>query len=90
MSLDEDNDSNAYQIGRLFAVLERIQKVALEKYDSESGESKKINSTITDRYFGSASTVPYSVFPRLLLRIIRRLPLSRGLLLGPTSGAGVG
>ncbi len=67
MSLDKENDNNAYQIGRLFAVLERIQKVALEKYDSTSGESKKINSTITDRYFGSASTVPYSVFPRLLV-----------------------
>ncbi len=66
MSLDEDNENNAYQLGMLFAVLERIQKVALEKYDSISGESKKINSTITDRYFGSASTVPYSVFPRLL------------------------
>jgi len=67
VGLDENNDNDAYQLGRLFAVLERIQKVALEKYDSTSGESKKINSTITDRYFGTASTVPYSVFPRLLV-----------------------
>jgi CRISPR-associated protein Csd1 len=56
MSLDENNDNNAYLLGRLFAVLERTQSSAI----------KGANATITDRYFGSASTVPYSVFPRLL------------------------
>ncbi|MCF6354500.1 MAG: type I-C CRISPR-associated protein Cas8c/Csd1 [Candidatus Polarisedimenticolaceae bacterium] len=56
MSLDENNESDAYQLGRLFAVLERIQSSAI----------KNANATITDRYFASASTVPYSVFPRLL------------------------
>jgi len=56
MSLDEGNDNNAYLLGRLFAVLERIQSSAIEG----------ANATITDRYFGSASTIPYSVFPRLL------------------------
>jgi len=56
MSLDEENDNNAYLLGRLFAVLERTQSSAI----------KNANATITDRYFGSASTVPYSVFPRLL------------------------
>jgi CRISPR-associated protein Csd1 len=56
MSLDENSGNDAYQLGRLFAVLERIQSAAI----------KDANATITDRYFGSASTVPYSVFPRLL------------------------
>jgi len=56
MSLDEDNHNEAYQLGRLFAVLERTQSSAI----------KGANATITDRYFGTASTVPYSVFPRLL------------------------
>ena len=56
MSLDECNDNDAYLLGRLFAVLERIQFSAV----------KGANATITDRYFGSASTVPFSVFPRLL------------------------
>lgn len=56
MSLDKENDNNAYLLGRLFAVLERTQSSAI----------KGANATITDRYFGSASTVPYSVFPRLL------------------------
>ncbi len=56
MGLDENNENNAYQLGRLFAVLERTQSSAI----------KSANATITDRYFGTASTVPYSVFPRLL------------------------
>jgi len=56
MSLDKNNDNTAYLLGRLFAVLERIQSSAI----------KNANATIADRYFASASTVPYSVFPRLL------------------------
>jgi CRISPR-associated protein Csd1 len=56
MSLDVNFNNDAYQLGRLFAVLERIQSAAI----------KGANATITDRYFGSASTVPYSVFPRLV------------------------
>jgi CRISPR-associated protein Csd1 len=56
MSLDEHNTNDAYQLGRLFATLERIQ----------SGAIGNANATITDRYYGAASTVPYSVFPRLI------------------------
>lgn len=56
MSLDVDNSNEAYLLGRLFAVLERIQHEAINN----------ANATIADRYFASASTVPYSVFPRLL------------------------
>lgn len=56
MSLDVNFNNHAYQLGRLFAVLERIQSAAI----------KGANATITDRYFSSASTVPYSVFPRLV------------------------
>lgn len=56
MSLDIENNNEAYLLGRLFAVIERIQSNAV----------KEANATVTDRYFGSASTVPYSVFPRLL------------------------
>lgn len=56
MSLDVENSNEAYLLGRLFAVLERIQHEAINN----------ANATIADRYFSSASTVPYSVFPRLL------------------------
>ena len=56
MSLDKGSTNRAYLLGRLFAVLERIQYQAL-------GD---INAGIADRYYGSASAVPFSVFPRLL------------------------
>ncbi|WP_116963181.1 type I-C CRISPR-associated protein Cas8c/Csd1 [Fastidiosibacter lacustris] len=57
MSLDESNTNQAYLLGRLFAVLENIQERAL---------GDKLNATIADKYYASASTVPYSVYPRLL------------------------
>lgn len=57
MSLDESNYNPAYLLGRLFAVLENIQRNAL---------GDKVNATIADKYYASASTVPYSVYPRLL------------------------
>ena len=57
MGLDEQSALPAYRLGRLFAVLERIQEGAL---------GKDVNATIADRYYGTASSVPYSVFPRLL------------------------
>lgn len=56
MSLDIASRNQAYLLGRLFAVLERIQHQAL-------GD---VNAGIADRYYGSASAVPFSVFPRLL------------------------
>ncbi len=57
MGLDEQSALPAYRLGRLFAVLERIQEGAL---------GKDVNATIADRYYGTASSVPYFVFPRLL------------------------
>ncbi len=56
VSLDENSQSTPYNLGRLFAVLERIQENAL-------GD---INTTIKDRYFGAAGCTPATVFPRLL------------------------
>lgn len=56
VSLNKESQNLAYSLGRLFAVLERIQYQAL-------GE---LNAGIADRYYGSASAVPFSVFPRLL------------------------
>ncbi|AQT68713.1 CRISPR-associated protein Cas8c/Csd1, subtype I-C/DVULG [Anaerohalosphaera lusitana] len=55
--LDTENKTPAYLLGRLFAVLERTQQAAL---------GQNINSTIKDRYFGSASATPSVVFPQLL------------------------
>ena len=56
MSLNNESPNRAYLLGRLFAVLERIQYQAL-------GE---LNAGIADRYYDSASAVPFSVFLRLL------------------------
>ncbi|MFA4911955.1 MAG: type I-C CRISPR-associated protein Cas8c/Csd1 [Desulfobacteria bacterium] len=61
VSLNEHNTNNAYLLGRLFSLLEKVQKDAL---------GNNINATIRDRYFGAASATPGSVFP-LLLRLSR-------------------
>ncbi len=54
--LDVNQDHPAYRLGRLFAVLERIQSRA----------QPGISATIRDRYYGAASSTPASVFPTLL------------------------
>ena len=56
MSLDRDNPSIGYRIGRLFATLEKIQEEA----------SPGINATIRDRYYAAASSSPATVFSRLM------------------------
>jgi CRISPR-associated protein Csd1 len=55
MSIDEGSSSVAYRLGRLFAVLERVQQVAINP-----------GATIRDRFFGAASANPVTVFPRLI------------------------
>ncbi|NGZ74049.1 type I-C CRISPR-associated protein Cas8c/Csd1 [Saccharibacillus alkalitolerans] len=57
--LNEDAQPVAYRLGRLFAVLERAQTDA-------AGGPGRLNATIKDRYFGSASATPAAVFPILL------------------------
>ncbi|WP_052769938.1 type I-C CRISPR-associated protein Cas8c/Csd1 [Paenibacillus sp. IHB B 3415] len=61
MELNENTETQpvAYRLGRLFAVLERAQIEA-------SGGYGKLNTTIKDRYFSSASTTPLAVFPNLI------------------------
>ena len=54
--LDIDNPSAAYRLGRLFAVLERIQESA----------SPGLNATIRERYYGAASSTPVTVFTTLM------------------------
>ena len=57
MSLDPDCLHVAYRLGRLFAALEKTQEDAL---------GAKLNVTIKDRFFSSASANPVVAFPRLL------------------------
>jgi CRISPR-associated protein Csd1 len=56
VSLDPDEPNPGYRLGRLFAVVENIQR-------SAQGD---INVTIRDRYFGSAMTAPRSAFAELM------------------------
>ncbi len=55
VSLDKENTNTGYRLGRLFAVFERIQTAA----------NPGINSTIRDKYFGSAAATPKNIFPML-------------------------
>ncbi len=55
VSLKPERPEIAYQLGRLFAALEKSQEDAMPG----------LNATIKDRYFGSASATPGVVFPRL-------------------------
>ena len=57
--VDEQCPDPAYRLGRLFAVLEKVQMDAISP-----------NATIRDRYYGAASATPVVVFPQLL----RKLP----------------
>ena len=56
VQLDPDNRAPAYLCGRLMAVLENAQRAALPN----------VNATVVDRFYGTASTAPASVFSRLL------------------------
>ena len=58
VGLDKSNMNPAYRLGRLFALLERIQ--------IESAKPVTLNSTIRERYYGAASSTPITVFPKLL------------------------
>ena len=57
VSLDPNFPKSAYQLGRLFAVLEAAQREAL---------GRNVNATIADRYYGAASATPARVFGSLL------------------------
>lgn len=56
MELDVSQTSVGYQLGRLFAVLEKIQEEA----------NPGINATIRERFYGAACATPVTVFANLL------------------------
>jgi len=56
MSLDVSQPSIGYQLGRLFATLEKIQEEA----------NPGLNATIRERFYGAACASPVSVFSNLL------------------------
>jgi CRISPR-associated protein, csd1 family len=56
VSVNKESTNIPYNLGRLFAVLERTQEAA----------NPNINTTIKDRFFNSASATPSLVFPTLI------------------------
>lgn len=54
--LDNHNTQTGYLLGRLFAILCYTQKCS----------SNKLNRTLRDSFYSSASSTPLSVFPRIL------------------------
>lgn len=63
VSLNESRKDAPYVMGRLFRVLEHVQKEANRKSDAPGG---KVVSTIKNRYFNSACSTPKTIFPVLL------------------------
>ena len=56
VSLDKQNTNVGYRLGRLFAILEKIQEEA----------NPGINATIRDKFYASASSTPNAVFGNLM------------------------
>lgn len=57
VSLDKSNTNPGYLLGRLFAVLERVQNAA--------NNYKEPNAGIRDRFYGAFSSTPITVLPLL-------------------------
>ncbi len=64
VALDSESTNIAYTLGRLFAVLERLQE-----------EANQHSSNLRDRYYTTASTSPAAVFPQILRQ--KNMQLSR-------------
>ena len=70
VKLNEEASYAPYVLGRLFAVLEKIQISAMKldapKPDVTKSNPPKSSATIRDRYFSSACATPAAVFPTLI------------------------
>ena len=62
VSLNEASTNPAYTLGRLFAIYEKVQ---IESVKANGNKDAKLNATIKDKYFNSASAMPSSIFPIL-------------------------
>ena len=68
VSLNENSANIPYTLGRLFSVLEAIQAAA----------NPGINTTIKDKYFNSAASIPAVIFPILINLAQKHLKKLRG------------
>lgn len=58
MGLDKESTDKAYLCGRIFAILQKLQE--------DAASPQKLNRTIKDSYFATASVTPASVMPKLI------------------------
>ena len=67
-AMDKENKNAGYLLGRLMAVLERMQQLALGS----------VNASVVDRFFAGASATPIAVFPRLLKNMRNHAAKAKG------------
>ena len=60
VTLNDETTYMPYVLGRLFAVLEKLQVESIES------NGKKLNTTIGDHFFNSACSTPATVYPTLI------------------------
>lgn len=74
--LNEHSLNEAYNLGRLFSVLEKLQQdseddfldsTVVERSSSPKKSNRLVGTTIKDQFFKSASVSPSRVFPNLLM-----------------------
>jgi len=67
-TMDPNNDNPGYLLGRLMAVIERIQQLAIGN----------VNASVVDRFFSGASATPRAVFTRLLKNARHHVAKAKG------------
>lgn len=68
MALNREETHTGYRLGRLFAVLDAAQYAGL---------GRRVNASVRDKFFGSASATPRHVFPTLLKAVQDHLSAAR-------------
>lgn len=76
MALDKTYDNIGYVLGRLFAVLEKVQEVA---HTPDGAKKSSLNRTIRDTYFSAAASSPLVTFKRLQDLAVHHLAKIRNL-----------
>lgn len=74
--LAADTPDQAYNLGRLLAILARVQKKAHEERKNGKVDKKLEGPGIVQRYYGGASTSPRTIFPvlfKLSMHHLRKL-----------------
>ena len=79
VALDPDNRDKGYLLGRLFAVYEHVQSAAL---------GPKVNATVKDKFYASASAQPRKVFALLEHGSANHLVQGRQGVAGPQDQSG--